>query len=672
MDDTERERSRPPRGPVILGENRKEPIHHRPTEPTNIPRTPPKRPTTTYPQPSPTKTRLLDVVMNLGEDSPSKPKGKGWMEKVRSVPTGSLFQPKKTPVSVPVEKRESMSSGILKSGWLVVDSLGHWCELYGDLVLACKTDEFNGEEVKSLNLRYKYVEIVNKESKKHLAMFKIKDETRGTVARIEADNSDKLVEWVSCIEGAMFSLYNKDNRASNIRSQDKLLKHRISVWVGTWNVGNTSPCSLEKWLPSHGNYDIIAVGAQECTYTSIIEQSSEQDWFQRVIDTVGPKYFVLASCSLWEIRNIVFVKNCHAPYVTPAKTDTVATGIANTMGNKGGVGIYFMFHDTSLCFISSHLAAHQEEITTRNNNFKDIIQKMRFDNTNIDITNRAEHVFFYGDLNYRVDFPYEEALETLTEGKSAIPKLFAHDQLALQIQSRTAFYEFNEMPINFFPTYRLLRNTWTDKNERVYSPEKLRIPSWCDRVLWKSFPCSNIEPETYSSVPDLDTSDHCPVYATFQVDTQLNPHLLSSALSPEQLWKVLVSFIDVKVSVKKVLNKRAHVFCRVSGRLYSKKNTLHSCQNAQASNWVWSAFGEEVTYSGVTQAVEYWDFQHVILEFIEVSKDEISVERNIPVGQAIVSLKGSHRVPVDFTVDVLKNGECIGKASGVVSVRFSR
>lgn len=49
---------------------------------------------------------------------------------------------------------------------------------------------------------------------------------------------------------------------NNIRSEDQLLEHRISVWVGSWNVGNSVPCTLDDWLPVNGDYDIIAVGTQ--------------------------------------------------------------------------------------------------------------------------------------------------------------------------------------------------------------------------------------------------------------------------------------------------------------------------------------------------------------------------------------------------------------------------
>lgn len=43
------------------------------------------------------------------------------------------------------------------------------------------------------------------------------------------------------------------------------------------------------------------------------------------------------------------------------------------MGNKGGVGIRLRLRSSSLCFVTCHLAAHRENIKSRNENYHKVL-----------------------------------------------------------------------------------------------------------------------------------------------------------------------------------------------------------------------------------------------------------------------------------------------------------
>jgi hypothetical protein len=43
--------------------------------------------------------------------------------------------------------------------------------------------------------------------------------------------------------------------------------------------------------------------------------------------------------------------------------DTVPTGMANVIGNKGAVVIAFSVNETRLCFVGCHLAPHLEQVS---------------------------------------------------------------------------------------------------------------------------------------------------------------------------------------------------------------------------------------------------------------------------------------------------------------------
>ena len=86
-------------------------------------------------------------------------------------------------------------------------------------------------------------------------------------------------------------------------------------------------------------------------------------------------------------------------------TATEATGIGHILGNKGGAGLSFSLLDgTSLAFCTSHLAARPERVKQRNANYREICQGMHLGGVaNMSFTTAFDHVFWFGDLNYRID-----------------------------------------------------------------------------------------------------------------------------------------------------------------------------------------------------------------------------------------------------------------------------
>ncbi|GAM21486.1 hypothetical protein SAMD00019534_046610 [Acytostelium subglobosum LB1] len=301
----------------------------------------------------------------------------------------------------------------------------------------------------------------------------------------------------------------------------------VSLFVGTWNVGDAPPPTptstsagvdggLSKWIPNNGQYDIYAIGVQECEYevTSSTPVECETHWFTTLANHIGTGYIRLESISLVKMRLIIFVKKEHYNKICHVEKETVATGIGGIYGNKGATAISFQFFETSFCFINSHFAAHQEKTDQRNQNYRDIVKNVELGNKDIDVLNQFHHVFWMGDLNYRVDLFREEVLLLISKGNTT--KLLANDQLAKQKQLEKVFIGFKEAPIPFLPTYRMSRGQMA-----VYTEEKQRVPSWCDRVLHKSLPYSQpITCVQYNSAPEIQTSDHTPVYGVYHAFIQ--------------------------------------------------------------------------------------------------------------------------------------------------------
>ncbi|XP_026991793.2 inositol polyphosphate phosphatase-like 1b isoform X2 [Tachysurus fulvidraco] len=304
----------------------------------------------------------------------------------------------------------------------------------------------------------------------------------------------------------------------------------VSVFVGTWNMGGSlPPLTLQSWAKCCGlgltpddstaclPHDIYAFGTQD-------NPQGEKEWTEHIRSTLknatNIDFKQVAVQSLWNIRLAVFVKPEHERCISQVNTASVKTGLGNTLGNKGAVGISFLFNGTSMGFVNCHLTSGSEKALRRNQNFQDILRLLSLGDRQLaafDISLRFTHLFWCGDLNYRLDLDVEDILKHVS--KREFDELMYADQLTRERHKRKAFFNFKEEKITFPPTYRYERGSRDCYLWQKYKTSGVRVngPSWCDRVLWKSYPETYSTCTSYGCTDDIFTSDHSPVFATFQV-----------------------------------------------------------------------------------------------------------------------------------------------------------
>jgi len=193
--------------------------------------------------------------------------------------------------------------------------------------------------------------------------------------------------------------------------------------------------------------------------------------------------------------------------------------------------------NTSVCFVTAHLAAGFANYDERNRDFKTINYGLRFQRgRSIDA---HDTVIWLGDFNYRIGLARERAVKLAKAGD--FETLYEHDQLNLQMVAGLTFPYYSEARILFAPTYKYDVNT-----DEYDTSEKARIPAWCDRILRKG---TNLKQINYDAAP-LFFSDHRPVYATFVCRISVVDEKIKATLSEELYNKRRAAVVGATANAK--------------------------------------------------------------------------------------------------------------------------
>ncbi|KAK9945263.1 hypothetical protein M0R45_010787 [Rubus argutus] len=203
------------------------------------------------------------------------------------------------------------------------------------------------------------------------------------------------------------------------------------------------------------------------------------------------RYCLVASKQMVGVFLTVWVKSDLRDDVRNMKVSCVGRGLMGYLGNKGSISISMSLHQTSFCFICSHLTSGQKDgdELRRNSDVLEILRKTRFPRVNGMGDQRSpqsilEHdrIIWLGDLNYRIALSYRSA-KALVEMRNW-RELLENDQLRIEQRRGRVFEGWSEGKIYFPPTYKYLNNSDRYAGDDRHNKEKRRTPAWCDRILW--------------------------------------------------------------------------------------------------------------------------------------------------------------------------------------------
>ena len=189
-----------------------------------------------------------------------------------------------------------------------------------------------------------------------------------------------------------------------LRSDEFTESLPLLIRLCTWNVNAKRPDEdISPWLLSpeqasaYSQYDvetldidasslaepdIYAIGFQEIVDLNagnlLVDHNATRPWEDKIERLLKQRYVQVANISLVGLALLVYVKRSLFEFVSDLVQDKVGVGIMGVGGNKGAVCVRMNVYDSRLCFVNSHLAAHQKNVEGRNSDFHNIMQKAKF------------------------------------------------------------------------------------------------------------------------------------------------------------------------------------------------------------------------------------------------------------------------------------------------------
>lgn len=173
---------------------------------------------------------------------------------------------------------------------------------------------------------------------------------------------------------------NTHSQTHNISFQSSHKQTKaLNITTITWNLAEKCPSAADsKFLHNYRDSDVVVIGAQEVEDVKFRRQEGHRSaaWKALQLESLGNRFECITQHRIGGIHIGVYIKKRLIRRVKGVQIIDVACGVGNVLTNKGGIGVLIRVKGRTLCFITAHLAAHQDKVKERNADYHRIMSSI--------------------------------------------------------------------------------------------------------------------------------------------------------------------------------------------------------------------------------------------------------------------------------------------------------